>query len=71
MKDIPKTPDKPVNGFHGRAQQQVTSNEGKESLQNSVQLLILSSVHLCSVLRLALFAEDGALERRETRIELT
>lgn len=71
MPVLPEAPNKPVNGLHGRAEQQVTSNKCKKCFHNSVQLLILSRVHLCSVLRLALFAEDGALERRETRIELT
>lgn len=67
----PKTPDKPLNSFNSRAEQQPSSNKRKECLQNRIEFLVLSGRHLPSILNLALLAEDGAPKLGEPCVQKT
>lgn len=54
----PESSHQPIHRFHCRAELQSSSDESQKGFNDSIQLLILCSIHLCPVFGFTLLAED-------------
>jgi hypothetical protein len=66
-----KSSDEPFDRLDRRHQPEAATCEAKESLNATIQFLILSGCKLGAILVLALLAEDSRMEGRKTSIQLT